>query len=243
MHIDSSDTLYLAFLRSLSFFSLFIPYLIAFGSYLLIINKIRANTGQILAITILVRLATFSGEPKLSTDYFRFLWDGKITASHPDLVFSKKPREFLRDTSSVEGLGQNLFDQLNSQEYFSVYPPICQFIWSTLSGSDINEFVWWLRLCMILFEVGSVYLIILILQKLGKPKEKSLLYALNPLIIIELSGNLHPEGFMVFFMATASYLLISYLQKTQALGLNQNLIQGRKNVNRFYSFQQLFHLD
>jgi hypothetical protein len=199
------------------FLSLLLPYLIAFGAYLLIFNRIRLNTSKILALTVLIRLATFFSEPLLSTDYYRFLWDGTIANSNPQMVFSYTPREFLYQPNSISGVDQSLFDQLNSQEYYTVYPPVCQFMWAmtvSLSGSDTGVFVFWLRLWMVLFEVGTVFFIILILKKLRKPIETSLLYVLNPLIIIELSGNLHPEGFMIFFMSIAMFFLVSFVEKT-----------------------------
>ena len=57
-------------------------------------------------------------------------------------------------------------------------------------------------------EVGSLFLISRILVHLGLDRNKALIYALNPLIIIELVGNLHFEALTVFFVLLGIYTLV-----------------------------------
>ena len=56
-------------------------------------------------------------------------------------------------------------------------------------------------------EIGSVFLIRRLLKSYGLPAGNVLLYALNPLIVIEISGNLHFEGPMIFFLLLALWWL------------------------------------
>ena len=56
-----------------------------------------------------------------------------------------------------------------------------------------------MKLILGLFDVGSIFLIQKILKKNDLPAKNVLLYALNPLIIIELCGNAHFEAAMIFF--------------------------------------------
>src|SRR5690606_786793 len=46
-----------------------------------------------------------------------------------------------------------------------------------------------------------------LLEKLHKPTHYIFWYLLNPFIIIELTGNLHFEGVMLFFLVWSLYLL------------------------------------
>ena len=59
-----------------------------------------------------------------------------------------------------------------------------------------------------LSEIGSILLIVKLLQKYNLPKKNVLLYALNPLVILELTGNLHFEAIMIFFLLLAIYLIL-----------------------------------
>ena len=57
-------------------------------------------------------------------------------------------------------------------------------------------------------EVGLFFVIKKILQHLNLPLSRLGWYFLNPLIILELTGNLHWEGVMLFFFALGWWLLL-----------------------------------
>jgi hypothetical protein len=111
---------------------------------------------------------------------------------------------------SLVGIDKTLFQLLNSPEYFTIYPPVNQAIFAltawlfpdSLYGSTV-----FIRLWLLLAELGSLYLLFLLLRKMALPVKRWLLYALNPLIILELTGNLHFEALMIFFLLMSLYLL------------------------------------
>ena len=65
-----------------------------------------------------------------------------------------------------------------------------------------------LRLQIILADIGIIYFGKKILEKLNIPIHHIFLYALNPFIIIELTGNLHFESVMLFFLVWSLYVLL-----------------------------------
>jgi hypothetical protein len=104
-----------------------------------------------------------------------------------------------------------LYEKMNSPHYYSVYPPILQaifFISAKFSfGSNFTSIVI-LRLFVLFAEFGTFYFIKKILDYLKLPKTKIFVYLLNPLIIIELTGNLHLEAVMLFFIVASFYYLL-----------------------------------
>ena len=68
-------------------------------------------------------------------------------------------------------------------------------------------FVMVLRVLIMLADVGILYFGKKILEKLNLPIKNIFWFFLNPFIIIELTGNLHFEGVMLFFFIWALYLL------------------------------------
>ncbi len=64
-----------------------------------------------------------------------------------------------------------------------------------------------LRTVVLLVELGSMILIWKLLKAWNLHSRNLMLYALNPLVIVEFAGNLHGEVFMVFFLLLSLWLL------------------------------------
>jgi alpha-1,6-mannosyltransferase len=159
---------------------------------------------------ILFRLCFLFSMPLLSDDFYRFIWDGRLLAAgvHP---FAELPRFYIENNSTIPGIDKSLFDKLTSPDYSTIYPPVNQFIFSVaakLSFGSILSSVIVIRLFILASEIGTIWLIKKILNHYQLPARNVLLYALNPLVIIELTGNLHFEALLIFFLLLSYWLLI-----------------------------------
>lgn len=198
---------YLGFYPQQSDFArIIVPYLICFCIYLLLVFKVDLDKHLtlLLCLAVLARFILLIAFPNLSDDIFRFLWDANLILDghNPYLLLPE-------DIVTVET--QELYNKLNSQSYYSPYPPVAQIIYSTsafISSGDLRVFSGVIKLFTLLAEIGSLYFMLRILEILHLDKSRVLIYALNPLIIIELMGNLHFESFMVFFIMASIYYLI-----------------------------------
>jgi hypothetical protein len=113
---------------------------------------------------------------------------------------------------------------LNGSHY-SNYPPInqlCFAIGALFTGKSILGSVIVLRVLMILADIGILYYGKKLLEKLNLPSKQIFWYFLNPFVIIELTGNLHFEGVMLFFVIWALYLIHNdrWMWAGVALGLS-----------------------
>lgn len=159
---------------------------------------------------ILFRLCFLFSTPLLSDDFYRFIWDGRLLAAgvHP---FAELPRFYIENNSTIPGIDKSLFDKLNSPDYFTIYPPVNQFIFwvaARLSFGSILSSVIVIRLFIIASEIGTIWLIKKILHHYQLPARNALLYALNPLVVIELTGNLHFEALLIYFLLLSYWLLL-----------------------------------
>ncbi len=162
-------------------------------------------------VAVLARVALLWGMPNLSDDIYRFIWDGRLGAQGLD-VFAHLPTWYMQPGHEVPGLTRELFERLNSPEYFTIYPPVAQAVFR-LAAWLFPESIWGstlvLRIFLLWCELGSLYLLPRILQRLKLPPSRSLLYALNPLVIVEITGNLHFEGAMIFFFLLFVWLWLA----------------------------------
>jgi alpha-1,6-mannosyltransferase len=183
-------------------------YGVLFLIYLLIIKEAKPEQLSFwLTISVLFRFIFLFALPTLSEDFYRFIWDGRLWNSgfHP---FAELPEAYLEQ--GITGIDQELFSRLNSPEYFTIYPPVSQFIfWLSVkvSPSSVLGSVVFMRLILLAGEVGVIVLMRRLLSQFSMPSTNTLVYALNPLVIIELTGNLHFEGLVLFFILFTVYAL------------------------------------
>ena len=161
---------------------------------------LKISVMQILLLGLLFRGIYLIHIPELSDDFYRYIWDGKLVLNGIS-PFAHTPVEWIQLNPLFDNSG--LYPMLNSKQYYSVYPPVQQTIYALvnlIAGDKLILQVLTLRLFAILAEIGSIVLIIRLLRHYKRPAKELMLYALNPLIILEFVGNLHGEVFMVFFL-------------------------------------------
>ena len=162
-----------------------------------------------LAVAIICRLILVFALPNLSNDIYRFIWDGRLLVQGFN-PFDHLPLYYLENNISVEGIDRALFEAYDSKNFFTVYPPVAQAQFGTavwLFPQNIYGASVVMKLWLFFFEAGSVFLMVKLLKRFNLPTWNVLWYALNPLIIFEICGNLHFEGAMIFFLLLSIWLL------------------------------------
>ena len=200
------------FLDRTNFTQLIVQYLILFIPFWYLITKEKNNFTLLVAISILFRLVFLFAIPNLSQDFYRFIWDGRLILeglnpyiSLPETFIKKGNFPIIEAIDLYDGMGT-----LNGSHYTN-YPPINQLSFLLAAIFAKTSILWSivvLRLQIILADIGIIYFGKKILEKLNIPIHHIFLYALNPFIIIELTGNLHFESVMLFFLVWSLYLLL-----------------------------------
>ena len=196
-----------------SFFASLTLYSILFAGYLLIYRLFDASwisVKNILLMAIVSRMVLIGAVPQLSDDYSRFIWDGHLIINKidpyqytPSAVLEVLPPEKLP-------FFQSLYEDLNSPEYYSIYPITNQAVFA-LAAFVGQERVLWniyvIRIILLIFECLVICSLFRLIKLLKVPPKRILLYALNPLVLIEITGNLHFEGIMLSFLLIALILI------------------------------------
>lgn len=151
--------------------------------------------------------------PNLSQDFYRFIWDGRMILEglNPYLY---TPESFIVNGEFPITQAQELYDGMGSlsASHYTNYPPLnqlCFVIAGLFASKSILGSAIVLRLIIIAADFGTLHFGKKLLEKLKLPAHNIFWYVLNPFIIIELTGNLHFEGVMIFFLVWSIYLLHS----------------------------------
>lgn len=196
-----------------SFARIAICYGLFFFVYIWQVSKASAtNLPFWLAVSILLRLVLIGAFPSLSDDIYRFVWDGRVWLAGQN-PFDHLPTWYLEEGHQLPGLSKALFAELNSPEYYTIYPPVAQGLFAFACWLS-PESVWGaavvMQIFLLLTEVGTILLLLSLLKTWQLPAQRVLWYALNPLIIVEVVGNLHFEGAMIFFLLLGLWLLVRW---------------------------------
>lgn len=180
-----------------------IPFSLFFGLYAWICFAWKnPPLSYFLFLGIALRVLLVFSLPGLSDDYFRFLWDGRLTVAgiHP---FSHPPRYFIEQGILPPGITEALFQKLNSPDYYTVYPPVCQAVFALAAWiAPANDWlgVVVIKTFLLACEIGTIRLLYRFDRGAAGRPSPALLYALNPLALLEICGNAHFEGAMIFFL-------------------------------------------
>lgn len=152
---------------------------------------------EIVLVAIILRLAFVWLPPILSDDAYRYVWDGMIQ--------TEGVNPYLHQPSELEEYhAEPVFDHLNSAEYYSVYPPLSQLIFVLAGlfyggGWMVSFYV--IKAVFLLLEMGGVLLLARMVEA-----RNLLLYAWNPLVILEVAGQGHTEAAVILFLVLTVWL-------------------------------------
>ena len=173
----------------------------------------KTNWKLLLGFGIVFRLVFLFAIPNLSQDFYRFIWDGRLITGGINPYLST-PQEWMQSGNfGVVAQARQLVEGMQSlnASHFTNYPPVSQWVYAlagVLYPKSILGSVIVMRVILIFADVVTFIFIRKLLQQLKLPKHQALWYFLNPLVIIELTGNLHFEGLMVMCLLISIYLLL-----------------------------------
>ncbi|MEO7210958.1 MAG: hypothetical protein ABIY35_08425 [Chitinophagaceae bacterium] len=186
---------------------------ILFMGYFLLLRKNNISEKYLLYAGIIFRVIFLFSIPALSPDFYRFIWDGQVFL-HGYNPYLHTPQELMAQTGFRITNADILLSKMGSLSAgnHTNYPPVCQGIFALgvyIAGNSILGTVITFRMIILFCDIGIYYFGKKILSLLNLQVKNIFLYFLNPLVIAELTGNLHFEGIMIFFLFIAIYFLLN----------------------------------
>jgi hypothetical protein len=148
----------------------------------------------IIGVAILLRAILLVMDPLLSTDIYRYIWDGRVQAAGFNpyrFVPAHEALSALRDTA--------IYPNINRADYaVSIYPPVAQAFFYVVTR--IGETVTIMKLAFLACEGVTVAAIAVLLRRTGRSATRLVAYLWHPLPLWEIANNGHIDALMVALM-------------------------------------------
>lgn len=151
----------------------------------------------VLGIAVLMRTAFLLAPPLLSTDVYRYVWDGRVQAA------GINPYRYVpADPALADLRDPAIYPHINRADYArTIYPPAAQMVFAAVGM--VSASVTGMKVAMLAFEAFAILALLQVLRLAGLPRERILIYAWNPLPLLSFACDGHVDAIAVGFVGLA----------------------------------------
>ena len=150
-----------------------------------------------------MRLLALSAPPILSTDIFRYVWDGLVQGAgiNPYRYVPADPAlTFLRDAQ--------VYPFINRADYaVTIYPPAAQAFFLLVTRISASPLA--IKVALVVCEGVTIFALIGLLRLTGQSEARVAAYAWHPLPVWEIAGQGHVDGLMIALMMLGLWLALA----------------------------------
>ncbi len=189
-----------------------------FAAVALVRRGVAMDMKLVLGLAIGLRLLLLIAHPMLSSDLYRYVWDGRVQMAgiNPYLfVPADEALHFLRDAA--------IYPNMNRPNYaHTIYPPAAQMFFAAVAA--IAPTLTGLRVAVSLLDVGAIWALLKLLDSTRQSRMLVLIYAWNPLVLWEFSNNAHIDALAVLLLLLAVLLATAHRPMWAGLALGMAVV-------------------
>ncbi len=190
-------------------------------------------TWLIVVFALVFRVFMIGSVPIHENDFYRYLWDGKTLKHgiNPYLYepaalylaengieeptvdpttqvvlngrpWTEEDRQRLAELDHLRGDNHQLYERIGHWQIPTIYPPLAQGFFA-LSSYCFEDSLLGLKLMLLIFDLGTIGLIVALLVLLKRSTASVILYAWSPLVMVEFSNSAHYDTIPIFFLLLA----------------------------------------
>jgi hypothetical protein len=156
----------------------------------------RQMLAAVLLLALLVRVVAIFQFPE-NSDLSRYIWEGEIQLS------GYNPYMFAPEAETLKHLRNENWQDINFKHIPAIYWPFAQMLFKL--GAAISPSHNFFKTILVVFDIGTLFVLLLILRPVTRDFREIVLYALNPLTIISVAGEGHLESILVFWIMLSIY--------------------------------------
>jgi alpha-1,6-mannosyltransferase len=170
---------------------LFLPYLVALSMVWRSTGSSPSALRALFLFALLFRLPLLPTEPHISTDMYRYLWDGRVQAA------GINPYRYAPDAEALRFLrDEAIYHWINRKEFPTIYPAGAQLIFWGAAECGMTTPARFKAL-LVMADLWALWLLTCLLDHYRINRLRALLYAWNPLIVYESAHAGHVDTLMV----------------------------------------------
>ena len=195
-------------------------------AYLFSLPKSNLGKHQLLwaiGIGIALRILMLFSAPMLENDYYRYLWDGAVTANRIN-PYKYSPEQVMEGANVPEELtvlskeSGSIIDNINHSHIRTIYPPVAQAFFALsywLKSWNLNTW----RIILLIMDLATLSLIFNVLGMFRLPSSMLIIYWWNPLLVKEIFNSGHLDVLVFPFVLSALILASKnkYIRSTFSL--------------------------
>jgi alpha-1,6-mannosyltransferase len=162
----------------------------------------RQGVWVVLLIAAALRLPLIVSPPFLSTDVYRYVWDGRVQAA------GINPYRYVPADPALASFRDDLvYPRISRAEYArTIYQPAAQIVFAAvgLIWSSVTA----VKMAMVGFEALAIVCLLHLLAAAKLPLQRVLIYAWNPLLVWAFAGNGHVDAVTIGLLAAALLLRV-----------------------------------
>ncbi|MGN6810133.1 MAG: glycosyltransferase 87 family protein [Thermomicrobiales bacterium] len=155
-----------------------------------------ATLALVLVLALAPRVVLLTSTPALSDDLYRYIWDGKVIAA------GINPYRYAPDAPELAALRGPLWPPINQKTQHTPYPPAAELVFAAtyqLAPDSVKA----QQVVAILGDLLAIGALLLLLGRLGLPRERVLLYAWSPTPALHFAHSAHHDALMIAAMVLA----------------------------------------
>ena len=173
--------------------------LVYFSTVRLVLRQAQARHAiwLVLGVAVTVRVLLITSPMLLSSDIYRYVWDGRVQAA------GINPYRYIPADPALKPLRDRaIYLHVNRRTYArTIYPPAAQVVFAIVGR--ISQSVIAMKLAMLAFEVVAVLCLLRLLSIARLPAERVLIYAWNPLVLWSFACDGHVDAIAIGLLAVA----------------------------------------
>ena len=129
----------------------------------------------VLLLALLVRVVAIFQFPE-NSDINRYIWEGEVQLA------GYNPYLLAPEAEELKQLRNENWQDINFKNIPAIYWPFAQMLFK--AGAAISPTYWFFKTILVLFDLGTIFLLLLMIRPFSSDFREIVLYALNPLTII-----------------------------------------------------------